>query len=90
MSPSKALTLSSNYITEQLGDAIGQDPIVASNLHLCYHNACSTDPQRWQLFLAHICWPEENEFPESLFLITQSQVPGYKRLMNRLEELYNE
>ena len=95
MIPQKALIQSSNYLTEQLGNSptgvpIGQDPVVAANLHLCYYNAFGNSQQNWDLFMAHVCWPEENEFPEHLFLISQDQVPGYKRLMNRIEELYNE
>lgn len=95
MSLQKALALASTRITEELGRSsdqvpIGDDPIVASNLHLCYHNASCTSTPDWELFLSHVCWPEENEFPEHLFLVPASQVPGYKRLMNRIEELYNE
>ena len=75
-------------LEKELGLEIAQDGIVSSNLLLCYNNACIRKPEQWELFLAHICWPEDNEFPESLFLVPKSQVPGYTRLMKRLELLY--
>ena len=92
MSPQSALDLARSTIKAELG--IEVDPQLLSNLHMCYYNAVLgkrlTPLEDWQLFLAHICWPEETEFPEYMFLIDKDQVPGYKRLMQRLEELYDE
>ena len=91
MTPYKSLNISQAYISEQLGEQIAFDPIVCSNLFMCYNNARLTGGiQEWNLFLAHICWPEENEFPEHMFMVSKAHVPGYTRLMNRIEELYNE
>ena len=88
MSPQGALDLARSTILAELG--IQVDPQLLSNLHMCYYNAVVHKPKDWRLFLAHICWPEETEFPEYMFLIDKDQVPGYKRLMQRLEELYDE
>ena len=88
MSPQGALDLARSTILAELGITV--DPQLLSNLHMCYYNAVAHKPEDWQLFLAHICWPEETEFPEYMFLIDKDQVPGYKRLMQRLEELYDE
>ena len=85
----KAIAASQDYINKELGDGIGDDPMLCSNLHLCYTNArLARGMDDWMLFLAHLCWPEDNEFPEHLFLVEPSQVPGYKRAMQRIEELY--
>ena len=87
MSPQQALDLARSTIKSELD--IEVDPQLLSNLHMCYYNAVAHTLPDWQLFLAHVCWPEETEFPEYMFLIHRDQVPGYKRLMQRLEELYS-
>ncbi len=85
----KALRTSQDYIAKELGEEIAYDPVVCSNLHMCYNNTCpGAKNEGWDLFLAHVCWPEDNEFPDHLYLVPSSQVPGYNRLMQRLEEVY--
>ena len=92
MSPQGALDLARSTIKTELD--IDVDPQLLSSLHMCYYNAGLGKTQSptldWQVFLAHVCWPEETEFPEHLFLVPSYNVPGYKRLMSRLEELYND
>ena len=92
MTPYKALSIAQEFIAKELNsDEIPYDPVVCSNLFQCYNNiAPSSRKNGWQLFLAHVCWPEENEFPEHMFLVSQENVPGYTRLMNRIEEMYDE
>ena len=85
MSATKILRDSLNYVTETL--QVPHDQRLNANLHMLLVNA-KQDPALWQQLLDHICWPEENPFPEGLFLTDNP--PGYTRIMQVLEELYDE
>jgi hypothetical protein len=58
-----------------------------SNLHILRCNAIG-NPALWEQFLMHLCWPEEVEVPESLFLMDVSQSMHYKLAMKHIEQLY--
>jgi hypothetical protein len=91
----KVLQDSVTHITETL--AIPADGRLEPNLHMLWMNAVG-DPALWQQLLDHLCWPEENPFPEGLFMVSptfngcryEGGPPGYSRIMSILEELYDE
>ena len=58
-----------------------------SNLHILRCNAVG-GPTLWDQFLMHLCWPEEVEVPESLFLIDITTSMHYKLAMKHIEALY--
>jgi len=61
--------------------------VLESNLHILRCNAVGV-PALWDQFLMHLCWPEEVEVPEALFLINIVENRHYKLAMNAIEKLY--
>lgn len=58
-----------------------------SNLCILRCNAVG-NPIMWDQFLMHLCWPEEVEVPEGLFLTDIVNNQHYKLAMKHLEDLY--
>ena len=59
-----------------------------SNLCILKCNAVNHSPALWDEFLMHLCWPEETDPPEGLFLIDITTSMHYKLAMKHIEALY--
>jgi hypothetical protein len=62
---------------------------IVSNLAMLKMNAVGYDAAKWEALLDHVTYPDDNPFPEGLFLLPKEELYHYNLLLGAMDNVYD-